>query len=111
MGFIETLIHLPTAEQWPLLKPLILLMQLFVYRLLEPQRCSFSIGPHPRTGQWQLVEIAARFNKTATKKAVGAVNWWLEQFNTEPVTTRIPTTLPAQLELWAEPDESDNIPF
>ncbi len=29
MGFIETLIHLPTAEQWPLLKPLIMLMQVF----------------------------------------------------------------------------------
>ena len=29
MGFIETLIHLPTAEQWPLIKPLILLMQVF----------------------------------------------------------------------------------
>ena len=29
MGFIQTLIHLPTAEQWPLIKPLILLMQVF----------------------------------------------------------------------------------
>ena len=29
MGFVETLIHLPTAEQWPLIKPLILLMQVF----------------------------------------------------------------------------------
>ncbi len=29
MGIIESLIHLPTAEQWPLIKPLILLMQVF----------------------------------------------------------------------------------
>ncbi len=29
MGIIDSLIHLPTAEQWPLLKPLILLMQVF----------------------------------------------------------------------------------
>jgi len=29
MGIVESLIHLPTAEQWPLIKPLILAMQLF----------------------------------------------------------------------------------
>jgi hypothetical protein len=29
MGILDSLIHLPTAEQWPLIKPLILLMQMF----------------------------------------------------------------------------------
>ena len=29
MGIVDSLIHLPTAEQWPLIKPLILLMLLF----------------------------------------------------------------------------------